>query len=265
MKNSTKTIALANQKGGVGKTTTTINLGACLAESGQKTLVIDLDPQCNATTGLGINHRSVGWSSHELLQGQFEPSKILTIGIESKKPETRATIDLIPAHIKLAGIELEISNDQDKTNKMRQAMTTIGQLGYDYVLIDCPPALSLLTVNGLVGTDTVIVPVQCEYYALEGLTHLMNTIRTLKKQRNPSLEIEGFLLTMYDKRNRLSNLVVDDVRKHLKDKVYETVIPRNVRVSEAPSHGLPITAYDHVSSGSIAYQMLTQEVLRQNI
>ncbi len=257
---STKIIALANQKGGVGKTTTTINLGASLVEAGMRTLVIDLDPQCNATTGFGIDHRAVAWSSHDLmLHGTLNPHGIVSVPLGDK------TIDVIPAHVELAGVELEISNDEDRTGKMKQAMTKIRALAYDYVLIDCPPALSLLTVNGLVGTDSVLVPVQCEYFALEGLSHLLQTINSLRKQLNPELEIEGFLLTMYDKRNKLSHLVVDDVRTHLQAKVYETVIPRNVRVSEAPSHGLPISSYDRASAGSVAYRQLAQEFLTHNI
>jgi chromosome partitioning protein len=248
-------IAVVNQKGGVGKTTTAINLATALAATGARVLLIDLDPQGNASTGLGIARDARKRTSYELL---LEDT---TIG-DATIATGIANLDLVPASVELTGAELELVNEERREFRLRDALAR-GMIAHDYVLIDCPPSLGLLTLNALVAAGTVLVPLQCEFYALEGLSHLVRTIERVKRSLNPALEIEGVVLTMFDKRNNLSDLVAADVRDHFGDKVYRTVIPRNVRVSEAPSHGKPVLLYDFRSSGAQAYVHLAGEMLRR--
>ncbi len=249
------TIACANQKGGVGKTTTVVNLGAYLALAGQRVLVVDLDPQGNATTGFGIRPEARGVSSYDLLLAES--------GLDEAVLATAVPrLAVVPATQDLAGVELELSQRPHREFLLQRALR--GHLSsYDEVLIDCPPALNLLTINALVAADQVLVPLQCEFYALEGLAQLMRTIERVQQALNPRLALQGVLLTMYDRRNNLCDLVAADVRGHFGDKVYDTVIPRNVRVSEAPSHGLPVLLYDHRCPGALAYIQLAAEMLRR--
>jgi chromosome partitioning protein len=252
---SPRIIAIANQKGGVGKTTTAINLGTALAAVGQHVLLIDFDPQGNASTGLGIDHERRRVSSYEvLLDGLPVDQAVLATGIPG--------LDLIPASLALTGAELELVASPRREYHLHDALAALSP-SYDYVLIDCPPALGLLTLNALVAADAVLVPLQVEFYALEGLSHLIGTIERVKRTFNPRLSIQGVVLTMYDRRNGLSELIARDVREHLASKVYQTVIPRNVRVSEAPSHGKPVLLYDLRCAGAQAYLQLASEVLRQ--
>ena len=251
-----KIIALANQKGGVGKTTTAINLAASLATLEKRVLLIDADPQANASSGFGVDVRKVEKTIYECIIGGCEPQEaVVHTDIEG--------LDLIPSHIDLVGAEIEMLGLDDRETALRRAVKGLRN-GYDYVLIDCSPSLGLITVNALVAADTVIIPVQCEYFALEGISKLLNTIRRIKQKLNPPLGIEGFLLTMYDSRLRLSNQVLDEVRRHFQDLVFETVIPRGVRLAEAPSHGIPVILYDADSQGAKSYLKLAQEIMLKN-
>ncbi|NVJ91336.1 MAG: ParA family protein [Methylocystaceae bacterium] len=247
-------IAIANQKGGVGKTTTTINLATALAAVGKKTLVLDLDPQGNASTGLGIDQSMRARNAYHVLLGDIELSGAV-------QKSTIPNLSVIPSGPDLAGAEIEIPEFDRPQFCLQEAFKGIS--GFDYVLIDCPPALGMLTINALVGADAIMVPLQCEFFALEGVTALVKTIERVKKNFNPLLDIQGIVLTMFDKRNNLSDMVASDVRDFFGDKVYETVIPRNVRVSEAPSFGKPVLLYDHKCAGSKAYLHLASEVLKR--
>ena len=248
-----RVIAVVNQKGGVGKTTTSVNLSACIAETGKKVLLIDLDPQGNATSGLGA--RAGGQTIYEALLGQESPEKCIF-------PTVQKNLWLMAADIRLTGAELELVDLEKREYRLKTMLGTIEE-GYDYVFIDCPPSLGLLTLNALTAANRVLIPIQCEYYALEGVTSLMNTVNRVKHALNPGLNIAGILLTMYDGRTNLSIQVVDSVKKHFKNHVFKTAIPRNVRLGEAPSHGLPIHQYDNRSIGADSYRRLAQELMER--
>ncbi len=251
-----KIIAIANQKGGVGKTTTTVNLAASLGVLEQKILLIDADPQANATSGLGIDVESVNIGTYEVLEH--------TVTIKDTIIKTNSpNVDIVPAHIDLVAIELELVDKEDREYMLKQALTEVKD-DYDYILIDCAPSLGLITLNALTGADSVIIPIQCEYFALEGLGKLLNTIKSVQKIHNVDLEIEGLLLTMYDSRLRLSNQVVKEVRKHFDNMVFKTIIQRNIKLGEAPSYGESIIAYDATSKGAINYINLANEILKRN-
>jgi len=251
-----KVIALANQKGGVGKTTTAINLAASLAVLEYKVLIIDADPQANATSGVGFDVRNVKTSIYECIVDELDPRKII---LNTEIPG----LDLIPSHIDLVGAEIEMLNLPNREKVLRYVIEKI-KSDYDFVLIDCSPSLGLITVNALTAADSVIIPVQCEYFALEGLGKLLNTIKIIQTKLHPGLEIEGFLLTMFDSRLNLSNQVHEEVKKHFQEMVFETVIQRNIKLSEAPSYGQPAILYDAASKGASSYMNLARELLQNN-
>jgi len=249
-----KVLAIANQKGGVGKTTTSINLAASLAKTRRRVMLIDIDPQGNATMGSGIDKDDIGASTYGVLLG--------TDSVESARLRVEAEYDLVPANGGLSGAEVELVDVERRDRRLREALEPV-RAQYDYILIDCPPALNLLTINALVAAQSVIIPMQCEYYALEGLTALLNTIRRIQETINPQLQVEGLLRTMYDPRNNLDNEVSAQLKEHFGDKLYRTVIPRNVRLAEAPSYGKPVIVYDMQSKGAQAYLALAGEMLRR--
>ena len=250
-----RTIVIANQKGGVGKTTTAINLSASLAELGQKVLIIDMDPQGNTTSGVGVEKDEKEYTVYELLLGECSMEDSLTESVCEN-------LTVVPSNINLAAAEIELIGTENKEFILRDAVSSIKEQ-YDFILIDCPPSLNVLTINAMCAADTVLVPIQCEYYALEGLSQLMHTIELVRERLNPDLEIEGVVFTMYDARTNLSLEVVENVKENLNQNIYKTIIPRNVRLAEAPSYGMPITKYDAKSSGAESYRMLAEEVIHR--
>ena len=248
-------IAVANQKGGVGKTTTAINLSACLAEKSKKVLTLDMDPQGNTTSGLGVDKNQAENTVYELILDESELSECIY-------PSVMENLSVIPSNINLSGAEIELIGFENKEYLLKSKLDMI-RSDYDYIIIDCPPSLNLLTINAMTAADSVIVPIQCEYYALEGLSQLIHTIDLIKERLNPKLEIEGVVFTMYDARTNLSLQVVENVKDNLDQNIYKTIIPRNVRLAEAPSYGQPITIYDSKSAGAESYRLLAEEVINR--
>jgi chromosome partitioning protein len=251
-----KIIAIANQKGGVGKTTTSINLAASLGVLDKKVLLIDADPQANASSGLGIDVEGVAIGTYQILEHSNIPEDAIV-------PSSSPNVDIIPAHIDLVAIEIELVDKENREYMLKQALQTVREK-YDYIIIDCAPSLGLLTLNALTAADSVVIPIQCEYFALEGLGKLLNTIKSVQKIHNPELDIEGLLLTMFDSRLRLSNQVVEEVQKHFNDMVFDTIIQRNVKLSEAPSFGESIINFDATSKGATNYLSLAEEIIKKN-
>lgn len=248
-------IAIANQKGGVGKTTTAINLSSCLAEAGQKVLTVDIDPQGNTSSGLGVDKNALENTVYELVIGDCTMEECLI-------KNQLENLDIIPSNVNLSGAEIELIGLDKKEYILKHEIGKIKD-NYDFVVIDCPPSLNMLTINAMTTADTVLVPIQCEYYALEGLSQLLHTINLVKQRLNPNLEIEGVVFTMYDARTNLSLQVVENVKSNLKQTIYKTIIPRNVRLAEAPSHGMPINLYDSKSAGAESYRLLAEEVIHR--
>ncbi len=251
-----KVIAIANQKGGVGKTTTTVNLGACLGEKGKKVLIIDMDPQGNTTSGFGIDKETLFATSYELVLGDSTAQESII-----ELPQYK--VDLIPASIDLAGAEVELIGIDQREQLLDEKIAEI-KMNYDFILIDCPPSLNILTINAFRAADSILVPIQCEFYALEGLTQLISTINLVKQRLNPKIEIEGLVFTMYDNRTNLSLQVVEEVKNFLPSMIYETKIPRNIRLAEAPSYGMPVIYYERSSKGAVSYLELAEEVIQRN-
>jgi chromosome partitioning protein len=251
-----KTLAITNQKGGVGKTTTCVNLAASLAAQGKKVLLVDLDPQGNATTGSGVDKTHLKYSIYHVLIGEKRLNEVV-VGSE------KGGFDVAPSNRELAGAEVELVSEMARETRLKQAISKLAD-AYDYVLLDCPPALNLVTVNALTAANSVMIPMQCEYYALEGLSDLVNTIKKVRAHLNPIIEIEGLLRTMFDNRNMLANQVSAQLVNHFGNKVYTTVIPRNIRLAEAPSYGLPVLIYDRTSKGAVAYMELAKEIIEKN-
>ena len=250
-----RTIAIANQKGGVGKSTTAINLSACLAEAGKRVLTVDIDPQGNTTSGLGTDKNGVEYTLYELLLGDCDPKDCVIENVVER-------VDLIPSNVNLSGAEIELVGIEEREYILKNVLERIKE-GYDYIIMDCPPSLSMLTINALTAADSVLVPIQCEYYALEGLSQLIHTIELVQERLNKKLEIEGVVFTMYDARTNLSLEVVENVKENLNQNIYKTIIPRNVRLAEAPSYGLPINMYDPKSTGAESYRLLAEEVINR--
>ncbi len=248
-----KVIAIANQKGGVGKTTTAVNLAACLANKGRKVLLVDSDPQGNATSGFGFDKRIIKKSIYDNLINDIPAA-------ETIKTTAYDRLDVLPANIQLAGAEIELVSLMNREGRLKSVLAKVKH-NYDYVLIDCPPSLGLLTINALTAASSVIIPVQCEFYALEGISMLMNTIQLVQRNLNPALKLEGVVMTMFDARTNLAQDVVEEVKKYFTSKLYKTIVPRNVRLSEAPSHGVPVIAYDNKSKGAQVYMELAEEVI----